>query len=155
MAMTDKALQYVGVSRPDSFDDYFENWMSFGAWFRNIQSWWPHINDNNVLWLRYEEMVANLESCVERIVIFLGWTISENARSKILHNCSFDWMKQHDSKFATRFDNGASMFEPSKFIRKGKVGDHKNRLNPQQERRILERAEKDLPLECLQFIGLA
>ena len=155
MAMTDQALQHVGVDRPTSFDDYFENWMSFGAWFRNIKSWWPHINDNNVLWLRYEDMVEDLESCINRIAKFLNWTIADKARTAILHHCSFSWMKQHDDKFATRFDNGEPMFEPSRFIRKGKVGDHKKALNQQQEQRILERAQKDLPAACLQFFGLA
>jgi len=154
MAMKDEALQHVGIGRPESFNEYFENWMSFGAWFRNIQSWWPHINDSNVLWLRYEDMTDNLESCIDRILTFLNWTIPDNVRSTVLQHCSFAWMKQHNDKFATRLDNGVSMFEPNRFIRKGTVGDHKNGLSAEQEQRILERAKKDLAPECLQYIGL-
>jgi len=155
MAMTDQAFAYIGVARPDSFDEYFENWLTFGAWYRNVKSWWPHINDSNVLWLRYEDMVNNLENCIDRILLFLNWSLADDARATVLTHCSFAWMKQHNEKFATRFESGQPMFKADSFIRKGKVGDHKNGLSPQQEQRILERARQELPEDCLEFIGLA
>lgn len=154
MSMTDKALQHVGIPRPQNFDEYFEQWMSFGAWFRNVRGWWPHIGDRNVLWLRYEDMVNDLASCIERILQFLGWPVTDKVRPVILEHCSFAWMQQHDEKFATRFENGELMFKPKRFIRKGQVGDHKTRLSPEQEQMILEKAKKDLPQDCLDFLGL-
>ena len=154
MSMTDAALEYYNIERPASFNDYFEQWMAFGAWYRNVKSWWPHINDKNVLWLRYEDMVVNLEANINTIVKFLGWKIDQRRTHTIFTHCSFTWMKQHSEKFFTRFDTGESMFEPGGFIRKGRVGDHKNLLTAQQEYRIVKRAREDLTPECLSFLGL-
>jgi len=154
MALKDEALIKVGIQRPISFDDYFNEWMSFGSWYRNVASWWPHINAVNVLWLRYEDMVNDLESCIDRILSFLNWQLDESTRPAVLEYCSFAWMRKHRSKFVTRFENGESMFQPEGFIRKGQVGDHKNLLSAKQEQMILDRAKSELPEDCLQFIGL-
>ena len=36
-----------------------------------MSSWFPHINDPNVLWLNYEDLKVNLSYCVELIANFL------------------------------------------------------------------------------------
>ncbi|WP_455208738.1 sulfotransferase domain-containing protein [Kaarinaea lacus] len=154
MSMTDTALQHFGMTRPQSFDEYFSNWMSFGAWYRNVQSWWPHVKDNNVLWLRYEDMVNNLNSAIEQILGFLGWQLAAANRTKVLEFCSFTWMKQHTEKFVTRNESGISMFKTGGFIRKGRTGDHKNLMRPEQEAQIMQRAKELLPKDCLRFIGI-
>ena len=154
MSLKDEALIKLKIERPGSFDDYFESWMSFSAWYRNVKSWWPHINNKNLLWLRYEDMVNNLEPCLDRILAFLNWTLDQSAKPMVLEYCSFAWMKQHSGKFFTRFDNGKSMFNSDGFIRKGQVGDHKNLLSPKQEQLILDRAKTELPEQCLIFLGL-
>ncbi|MCI0506981.1 MAG: sulfotransferase domain-containing protein [Gammaproteobacteria bacterium] len=154
MSMTDAALKHVNLQRPRSFDDYFTDWISFGAWYRNVQSWWPHINDDNVLWLRYEDMVNDLDGAIERILGFLGWQLASASRCKVLEYCSFTWMKQRAEKFVTRFESGESMFKPGGFIRKGQTGDHKVLLSPAQEQQILQRARELLPGDCLRFVGI-
>ena len=154
MSMTDTALESANMQRPQSFGEYFENWMSFGAWYRNVHSWWPHINDKNVLWLRYEDMVKDLNSCAQQILSFLGWELDKTKLEKALEFCSFPWMKQHSEKFTARSETGESLFKPGGFIRKGQVGDHKSLMDPEQEQRILDRAKEYLPADCLRFIGL-
>ena len=154
LSMNEAALEQMDITVPDSFDEYFENWMSFGSWYRNVSSWWPHINDSNVLWLRYEDMVKDLNGAVENIISFLNWSITESEKEKVLNYSSFAWMKKHNDKFAARFDDGKPMFKTGGFIRKGKVGDHKNLLTPEHEARILERAMEELPAQCLEFLGL-
>jgi len=154
MSMTDEALEHVDMARPSSFDAYFTNWMSFGAWYRNIKSWWPHINDDNVLWLRYETMVKNFGISMDQLLKFLGWQLTEEERYKVSEYCSFPWMKQHADKFVTRFEDGRSMFNPGGFIRKGKTGDHKNLMSKEQELLILQRARETLPEDCLNFIDI-
>jgi len=154
MSMKQSALDIVGIQRPQSFDDYFEDWMSFGAWFRNVASWWPHKDDSNVLWFRYEDMVKNLAGTIDKILDFLNWTLTEEEKSKVLHYSSFAWMKHHNDKFAAKFADGESMFEPDGFIRKGSVGDHKNLMSPEHELQIINRAKKELPEACLHFLAL-
>lgn len=154
MSMKQSALDYVGIQAPESFDEYFESWMSFGAWYRNVASWWPHKDDPNVLWFRYEDMVRDLQTTVDEILVFLDISLTTDQKQAVLKYASFDWMKQHRDKFVTRFDNGESMFKPKGFIRKGQVGDHKNLMSPEQERQILERAYQELPDDCIGFLGL-
>ena len=154
MSMKQSALDLLGVQRPRTFDEYFEEWMSFGAWFRNVASWWPHKNDNNVLWFRYEDMVKDLSGTVDKILDFLGWSLATEEKASVLEYSSFTWMKKHNDKFAARFDSGESMFEPDGFIRKGQIGDHKTLMTLQHEEQILERAKQELPEDCIKFLGL-
>lgn len=154
MSMKQSALDQLGMQRPHSFDAYFKEWMSFGAWFRNVSSWWPHKDDSNVLWFRYEDMVKDLEGTVDKIQAFLNWSLTDAEKAKVLEYSSFKWMKQHNDKFAARFDSGESMFEPDGFIRKGQVGDHKNLLSTKQEIEIAERAKQELPRDCVRFLEL-
>ncbi|MGD2054739.1 MAG: sulfotransferase domain-containing protein [Gammaproteobacteria bacterium] len=153
--MTDDARKRVGFDRLHTLDDVFEVWLEYGAWYRNIQSWWPHINDNNVLWLRFEDMKESLEDAVDSIIAFLDWRITPQQRSKVLEHSSFDWMKTHSDKFTRQVKSEKPSFKPGGFIRKGEVGDHKTKLSAEQEQRILEKAEQILETDCLRYLGLA
>ncbi len=152
--MTDEARHRRGITAPESFDTYFDRWLSYGAWFRNVASWWPHINDDNVLWLRYEDLKADFPAALQRIGAFLGWTIPPESRSRILEYCSFSWMKAHAEKFIRTDDDGQPMFRPGGFIRKGVSGDYHSLLRPEHEQRILDKARQMLPPECLAFLGI-
>jgi hypothetical protein len=82
-----------------TFDEFFEKWISFGAWFNNVKSWWPHRNDPNFLWFRYEDMIEDLEGTIDRILAFLGWEISEDEKKWAIKHSSFQWMKENAIKF--------------------------------------------------------
>jgi len=154
MNMTDQAYEEINIQRPTSFDNFFEQWMEFGAWYRNISSWWPHKNKKNVLWLRYEDVKRDFESSVYKILNHLNWQLAEDRRSKVFTHCSFAWMKKHSEKFSTFDDMQSSLFKKGTFIRRGEIGDHKNQLNKQQEKQILDRAKSELPADCLAFLNL-
>jgi hypothetical protein len=153
--MTDEAFVAMGGERPPTdVDSAFENWMKRRSWFRNLSGWWPHRNDPNVLLLRYEDLVRDLPSAVDRILEHLGWSVDAAARARALEYSSFEWMAAHRDKF-TRFSSAApSHFKPGGFIRKGTVGDHRGLLRPEHEQRIFEEARACLEPECLAFLGL-
>ncbi len=153
--LADPIRDRLGVDENATFDDLFERWLAGGAWFRNIQSWWPHRTDANVLWLRYEDMKRDLEQAVDSIVGFLGWTLEPDQKARVLEHCSFEWMKRHNAKFsAVPGYTISEHFEKGGLIRKGKVGDYKTLLSKQQEQRILDQAREMLEPECLVFLGL-
>jgi len=154
MSMTVNAREYYGMQVPASFDVYFEEWMEFASWYNNVESWWPHINDKNVLWLRYEDMVDDLGNNIQRLLTFLQWKLTPEQLRCVTDHCSFTWMKAHSDKFILKLQNGEPEFKPGGFIRKGKVGDHKNLLTEKQEQCIIEEAHNRLPQECLQFLKL-
>ena len=154
MGMTDDARKRVGFDHLNSFDDVFEAWLDYAAWYRNTQSWWPHRDDRNVLWLRYEDMKTSLDDAVTRIAAFLQWRVTPRQHRKIVEYSSFEWMKKHTEKFTLQMKSGGSSFKPDGFIRKGEVGDHKTRLSAEQEQRILDKAAQLLEPDCLEFLGL-
>ena len=155
MDMTEDARKRVGFDQYHTLDDVFEAWLQYAAWYRNIQSWWPHFHDDNVLWLRYEDMKRSAENSIDQIITFLGWDITPDQRSKVLEYSSFEWMKTHSEKFTRQGGSAKPSFKPGGFIRKGRVGDHKTKLSTEQEWRILEKARQWLEPECLEFLGLS
>ncbi len=155
MDMTDEARALAGLSAPASFADYFRHWMSFGAWFRNIQSWWPHYHDSNVLWLRYQDMKQDLGGAVDQILFFLDHQLLKEQRERVLEYSSFPWMKHHAERFTRFSDRDGNNFKPGGFIRKGQVGDYRSLLSPEHEEQIMEKAEAMLEPQCLAFLGLS
>jgi hypothetical protein len=154
MNMTDEACTHLGIARPESFDVFFDQWMTYGAWFRNVASWWPYRDAPNLLWLRYQDMKHDLGAAIDQLLAFLGWSLTEPQRERVLEYCSFDWMKQHADKFTARLENGARVFRPQSFIRKGRVGDHEDLLRRHQARTLIERARRELPADCLAFLEI-
>ncbi|MDH5545161.1 MAG: sulfotransferase domain-containing protein [Gammaproteobacteria bacterium] len=152
--LTDEARARRGIGEPPTFDQYVEDWLGFGAWYRNVKSWWPHRHDENVLWLRYEDMKLDLPGCIDQILEFLGWSISPEQRQRALLHSSFPWMKAHSEKFTRHNGDTKPLFKPGGFIRRGQVGDHRTLLSDEHQRRILRRAGEELEPECLSFLGL-
>ncbi len=154
MNMSAAACEKIGLAPPGTFGEFFESWMDFGSWYRNVVSWWPHRDDDNVLWLRYEDLKQDLAAAVDTLLVFLKWQLNEEQLARALEYCSFPWMKQHADKFTARLPDGSPMFKPKSFIRKGEVGDYSSLLSPQQEQAIIERARRELSRECVAFLGL-
>ncbi|HEC18251.1 MAG TPA: sulfotransferase domain-containing protein [Gammaproteobacteria bacterium] len=152
--MTDESKAQMGMIDPESFDAYLDDWLGFGSWYRNVSSWWPHRNDENVLWLRYEDLQRDLAAGIDRILAFLHWHITDAQRENILRLCSFRWMKENDKRFSAQRSSGDPVFKPGTFIRKGQVGEGKATLSPSQEKRILDKARECLSDECLEFFDI-
>jgi hypothetical protein len=100
-------------------------------WFRHLESWWPHRGDPNVLHVRYEDLVGDLEGSIRRVARFLDLPLAEDRMGDILEKCGFAYMKRHDARFDIRlaFFDGRSP-RPA-FIRKGAVGDGRTGLTPE------------------------
>jgi hypothetical protein len=152
--MTDEARQQANIAVPASFDDHIDRWLDFAAWYRNVKSWWPYHDHPKLLWLRYQDMKADLSASIDLIVDFLGWEASPEQRKRALEYSSFKWMKAHDEKFSSQGDTDKPLFKPGQFIRQGKVGKHREIMTPEQEQRILDKAREMLEPECLIFLEL-
>lgn len=155
MNMTDAARARVGMVRPESFDEYFERWLGFAAWYRNVLSWWPYRAHKNVLWLRYEDMKQDLPGAMQQLLVFLHWSIDAAAMTRAVEYASFAWMKEHADRFAARDAEGRLLFQSGQFIRKGEVGDYQSLLTAEHERKILAKARQELPADALAFFQLS
>jgi hypothetical protein len=118
MGMSGDVRTALSYPADASFEDIYERWMTFGAWYRNVRSWWPHRKDNNVLWLRYEDMKRDLEAAIDSILVFLGWTLRPEQRNNVLHYCSFDWMREHANLFMPMSKVNKPQFSHGSLIRK-------------------------------------
>ncbi len=154
MNMTDEARARVALPTPASFEQHVEQWLDFAAWYRNVKSWWPYFDHEKVLWLRYQDMKADLPATLDRITDFLQWPITVQQKQRVLEYSSFAWMKAHDEKFSNQGGAGKAIFKPGKFVRQGAVGGYRELMTPQQEARILHKAQEMLAPVCLEFLGL-
>jgi hypothetical protein len=121
----------------DFFDHFLRGKVEAGSWFEHVAGWWRHRHDPNVLFLRYEDLLADLEGCLRRITAFCGFDVAADRFPSILERCSFAFMKEHESQFdpltGMVWEQGS---QPNAFLRTGRAGDWKGRLSPEQEARF-------------------
>ncbi len=152
--MTDEAKTHMGIADFGNFDEFLDEWLTFEGWYRSVNSWWPHRNDDNVLWLRYEDLKKDFSAGIEQILNFLDWHITDEQHNRVVELCSFQWMKKNSLRFTRKSRTGETIFKPGGFIRKGEVGGGKAMLTAEQEKRILDKARERLTPDCLAFFGI-
>lgn len=148
-----------------TFDEFFEDFLkgltAFGDFFDYFNAWNPHRNDPNVLFLTYEEMLADRVGCIKRVAKFMGEEYAQKLEKdptmleNIVKYSSFDYMKQK-LEFIIPTGQGAQKID---FFRKGIVGDWKNDFSESQTARLREKMEStmkgsetlDFWLKILQF----
>ncbi|XP_064484775.1 sulfotransferase 1C2-like [Ornithodoros turicata] len=144
----------AGLSEDYKFDAFFESFMTgdvpYGSYFDHILSWYEHRNDPNVHLLYFEHLLEDTAAEVLKIADFVNAKeIGSRLRSdpglleKVVEKTSFTSLKKTavpdedvDDKDIGDWENPKG---PSRnFFRKGVVGDWKNQLSADQERRLKE-----------------
>lgn len=112
----------------------------FESWFEHTQSWWPHRNDPDVLFLRYEEVIRDLPGTARRIAAWSGLPLTDEALDRVVERCSLAFMKQHNEKFDPRL----RQLHPGRheFIRKGLTGEGRDVFTPAQEQKAAQQLEE-------------
>ncbi|EFO21278.1 sulfotransferase domain-containing protein [Loa loa] len=122
------------------FSAFFELFLTkniaFGNYFDYLLSWLPHIKDKNVLFLKYEDMCADLPQAVMRIGEFLGGKAAKHIRDKtilsqIVANSTIKSMKKDQWRWFPE-----NNLRQNIFIRKGGSGDWKNYFTHDQSIRL-------------------
>jgi peroxiredoxin len=140
-----------------TFDEFFERFLRgevhYGSWFRHVRGWWEHRDDPNVLFLRYEELTADLPDCLRRISAFCGFPIAAERWPGILERCSFAFMKRHEGQFdpltALLYEQG---FRPNNHLRQGRAGAGVERISARQARQFAKAFTKRLGDTGLDFV---
>ncbi|XP_070560563.1 sulfotransferase 1C4-like [Ptychodera flava] len=105
------------------FSDFLKMFMNkkvvHGDWFDFVLDWWKYIKDNNVLFLKYEDMIKNPRAATMKIANYLNYDLSDDVIDRITDYCSFDKMKANK---VVNFEE----IEGHEFIRKGQKGDWRN-----------------------------
>jgi hypothetical protein len=129
----DVAVSYFHFYRtqlgfPGSFDDFFVKFMAgdvqYGTWFRHVHEWLTRSDPNATLFIRYEDMKADLDHTTRSIAKFCGIELTDEIAARVRERCDIRFMKQHQKQFnhwsEVLWEN---KIQPDAFIGAGKVGD--------------------------------
>lgn len=145
-------LQGMGRLPPEQedFDAYFERWMEFGYVYDFVRSFWPHRDEPHVLWLRYEDLQADLRGEAEKVARFCGWELDDGDYERALSLVSLSRMQARED--SQRGKSSIQWRPGTRFFREGAVGKNRARLSEDQERRIVERGREVFEPECFDFV---
>lgn len=144
-------MQQIDPEKVD-FNAYFERWLEFGYGFQLARSFWPHRHESHLLWLRYEDMQADLRAEARRICTFLAWDLSEADLDRVLPLVSFSAMQDSEARLLRGASGGPTWREGARFFREGGVGKNRARLSEEQQARVVSRARELLDPECFDFV---
>ncbi|XP_006820103.1 cytosolic sulfotransferase 2-like [Saccoglossus kowalevskii] len=100
-------------------------------WPAHVTYWWKKKDEDNVLFLKYEDMKKDLEGTVRMVCTFLGKTLTADETQRISADCTFEEMKKRKVKdYVCQYYGIDSMISP--FVRKGKVGGWKKHFTVAQ-----------------------
>ena len=121
-----KTLEWNGF-----WKDFLAGNVIYGNYFDHVLSWWSHRDEENILFLKYEDMKKDLRRAVSQITSFIDADLSDGVLDKIVRLTTFDNMK--DDKSANfswcplHYKEGGT-----EFLRKGSVGDWRNYFSVNQ-----------------------
>ena len=119
------------------FEAFIQGKVHYGSYFDHILDWWAHKDDNNVLFLKYEDMKKDLHAVVARIAKFIGKDkeLPPAILDQVVRKSTFDEMKK-DPKANHSWTAHHRDPKEAPFMRKGVVGDWKHLFTKEQSKRL-------------------
>ena len=114
----------------DEFLEYFmKGDVPYGSHFDHILDWWMYKDNENVLFLKYEDLKKDLKGQVKIITEFLGFYLSDEEAETVAEKCTFQAMKANPNELMKKF---SKLLKKGSHLRKGIVGDWKNHFSEEQ-----------------------
>ena len=94
-----------------SFNDFFEMFkrkqLLFGDPIDHLLGWWKYNDHPNILFIHYEDMLADPAKVITRMAHYLGHSYSKEEIQAIIDNTSYEKMKSqpHSDYFATPIED--------------------------------------------------
>ncbi|CAG9841095.1 unnamed protein product [Diabrotica balteata] len=110
----------------------------YGDFFDHVSEFWKKRQDENVLFIQYEQMKKDSRTAIRKIAQFLEKDVSEEDVESLNKFLQFSNMKENKAcncEVLLDKKGGKKYFEKAgyHFIRKGEVGDWKNHMTPEIE----------------------
>jgi Sulfotransferase domain len=85
---------------PDLVEWFCSERMWWGPWPDHVDGWWGWAAQRgNVLFVHYEEMLADLPAAVDRVAVFLETPLEPAERAAVARKAGFAYMKAHEDRF--------------------------------------------------------
>jgi hypothetical protein len=129
-------LQFQG-DFPAFLERFEVGHLQYGRWADHVAEWDEARRRRPVLWLTYEGLRADPEAVVDSLCAFCDLPADASRRQRALERGRFEYMKEHEEKFdhltALMQERG---LRPSRFLRRGRVGDGESAITAHQRRRL-------------------
>ncbi|XP_035414002.1 sulfotransferase 1C4 [Cygnus atratus] len=140
---------------PGTMEEFMEKFMAgkvlWGSWYDHVKGWWKAKDKHRILYLFYEDMKENPERQIQKIMKFMEKDLEQEVLNKIIHNTSFEIMKENPMANYTKDFVGLMDHSVSPFMRKGVVGDWKNYFTVAQNKKFDEDYNKKMADTSLVF----
>jgi hypothetical protein len=121
-------------------DRFLRDQMNLPSWYKHLESWWPHRDDENVLFLTYEQVLGDLPGTVRKVAEFCRIELDEKELPRIVERCGIDFMKRYKETFDPRLRRYTT--KPVEFVRKGIAGAGREELTASQEETVSRRLQE-------------
>jgi hypothetical protein len=116
-----------------------------GDWFEHVTSWWKNADAENILYLKYEDLVRDFAGQLKKLSRFLGKDLSAEVRENIEHKTSFANMK------GDPFSNMHEIEDFEGFFREGRIGSWKKQFTKAQSNAMDQLIQERLGDTRLEF----
>ncbi|XP_070581587.1 sulfotransferase 1C4-like [Ptychodera flava] len=122
-----KTYDYFSDYVVDFVNDLANSWGAYSGmhWHDHAMEFWRRRHDENVLFLKYEDMHKDIRSTISAIATFLDVVLEEKSLDAIVANTSFEASKKNLRTLRAKYCKYRLGVDPetqSPFVRKGKVG---------------------------------
>ncbi|XP_030846185.1 sulfotransferase family cytosolic 1B member 1-like [Strongylocentrotus purpuratus] len=141
-------------SFPEFYGEFFTDQWLFGAWDRHVLSYWNLKNEDNFLFLKYEDMKKTPGKIVTQISEFIDHPVSDDVRDVIVEKTSIDKIKKEMKRLEKAQEEGylfSKAFGRFSYYQKGVIGDWKNYFTVAQSDEFDKEIHKRLGESGLEF----
>jgi len=111
------------------FNKFIKNEVFYAPYWDHVYEFWNRRNNENILFIKFEDLRKDLKSEIKRIAAFLDKGLTDDQVDSLAHHVSFTQMASNPSVNYSHWDDlGLRHKDESTFFRKGIVGDWKNYL---------------------------
>ena len=147
------------LPRPRTTDtrEYYLGWFNgdgapFWPFWENIRTWWVARDLPNVYFLHFQNLVDDMEGTMRKIGEFLEIPVNEEKWEQMVHQCTFDYMKEN-ATLSTPLGGDLFAGGATSFVNKGTNQRWKDTLSKTDCEVYEARAVEELGPECAHWLA--